>query len=419
MISHLICLWISLSIVPTFAPRAMAQASNQPENRWGDLPAVKPVAPEYPSFVSGPFVKKQKPIFSPSKMFDATFNPTAFVAKDTDGRDKVFMVLRGEKNIPDPRWKRRSLPYLAVSEDGVHFKLVSDQPMFLPEEDFNKLGGIEDPKYVNLKQQPFIDTDGKSFDGAILYVGYDGKTARIGVAYFNHNDLTYFRKAKNPIFPDADVLKNPIVPNSAWNKSPSTLQYPDPHTGKIRNVMFAGEGSLEHGGIHVMESDKPFGWHWPKPGISPLIKARLGKYDQNLVESAFAPVIAPLPKDLALQEGISHGIYLCLHGDSRPMGYQVGYRIVSMEDPTRLLYESSGPFLSPTLPWEINGQVGKVLFASGSVEFQNKRRIYYGGADSNIGVATAPASVHVAIKILDRATGIWNSGKILPQSKNN
>jgi predicted GH43/DUF377 family glycosyl hydrolase len=264
-------------------------------------------------------------------------------------------------------------------------------PIFLPEEHFNLAGGIEDPRYADLRLQPYIDpTDGKKFDGAILYTGYDGKTARVGVALFNHDHPYEFRKLKEPLFPDQDILRNPVVPGSAWNKSPAVLQYRDPVTKKVRNVIYIGEGNAEHGGIMAMESDSPLHWKWPEPGVKPVIKTRIGKYDQNLVESAFAPVIAPLPKDLAEKYGMSHGIYLCLHGDSPPKGYQVGYRIFSLKDPTGLpIYASDGPFLWPSAKWEIEGQVGKVVFASGGLAHDGKFYVSYGAADSRVGLAVA------------------------------
>jgi predicted GH43/DUF377 family glycosyl hydrolase len=257
------------------------------------------------------------------------------------------------------------------------------------------VGGIEDPRYVDLRRQPYVDPkDGKKFDGAIFYTGYDGKTARVCAALFNHDNLKEFRKT-GPLFPDADVIKNslsgPFAAAPAWNKSPAVIQYPDPKTGKIRNILYVGEGNAEHGGIMALEADSPLGWKWPTDK-GPVIKTRQQEYDQNLVEPAFQPIIAPLPKALAKKTGEKEGIYFSLHGDSPPKGYQVGFRIFSLNNPTgEPIYASNGPYLSPQEPYEIEGQVGKVVFASGSVEFKGRRYIYYGAADRVIGAISAPA----------------------------
>ena len=366
---------------------------NQPSSRHAGTPDVPHRDPELPGFVdpsSKGFVR-QGIAFGPGDKFQAAFNPTAFVAKDKDGKEKVFMVIRGEKEVPNAEWKRHSLPYLASSDDGVHFKMVQEDPLFQADSIYDKVGGIEDPRYADFRLQPVVMPDGKSYDGAIMYTAYDGKTARVAAALFNHDSLGEFRKV-GPIFKDADLLKNPLVPeNPAWNKSPAPLQFKDPKTGKIRNILYVGEGNQHHGGIMAIESDKPMSWTWPE-NQKPVIQTRPGFYDQNLVEPAFQPVIAPLPKDLAEKTGQTQGIYVSLHGDAPPQGYQVGYRIFALDNPTgKPIFESAGPFLWPQEKYEIEGQVGKVVFASGSVEFKGQRFIYYGAADKYIGVASAPA----------------------------
>ncbi|MGZ3713625.1 MAG: glycoside hydrolase family 130 protein, partial [Bdellovibrionota bacterium] len=333
-------------------------------------------------------------VFGPSKKFEAAFNPTAWTAKDpVSGKEKVFMLVRGEEELPNATWKRRSLPYLASSEDGVHFKLVQDSPVFTATEWYEKAGGVEDPRFFDLSLQPHIDPkDGKKFDGAVLYTAFDGKTARVAVAYFNRSNPLEYRKG-GLLFRPEDVKKNPIVAgNPEWNKSPAAIQYHDPKTGKIRNILYVGEGGKDgHGGIMAMEADTPFGWHWPEHK-KPVIQTENGLYIQNLVEPAFAPVIADLPPALAAKTGQKQGIYLTLHGDSPPNGYQVGYQIFSLKDPTGLpIYRSKSPFLSPRESYELEGQVDKVVFASGSVEFKGRRFIYYGGADKVVGAISAEA----------------------------
>jgi predicted GH43/DUF377 family glycosyl hydrolase len=364
---------------------------NQPESRHANYPVVHYPAPELPGFVSSAFVRHGF-LDGFGDEFYAVFNPTAWVAKGTDGKEKVFLVVRGEKELKDATWNRKSLPYLAVSEDGIHFKPVSKNPLFEATEWYEKAGGVEDPRYFDMRLQPYVDPkDGKSFDGAILYTAFDGDIARVAIAYFNHDAPTVYRKG-GLLFSPEEVKLNPLVPQKPeWNKSPSAMQFRDAKSGKIRNIIYVGEGNAHHGGIMAIEGQGPMQWKWPVHK-KPAIQGRMGHYDEGLVEPAFAPVIAPLPADLAKKTGEKNGIYMTLHGDSPPRGYQVGYRIFSLNDPAgKPIYESNGPFLWPELPEEKHGQVGNVVFASGSVEFQGRRFIYYGAADKRIGVASAPA----------------------------
>jgi hypothetical protein len=47
------------------------------------------------------------------------------------------------------------------------------------------------------------------------------------------------------------------------------------------------------------------------------------------------------------------------------------------------------PFLGPDTPQQTEGQVNRVVFAEGLVQFKGKWWLYFGQADSSLGVATA------------------------------
>jgi predicted GH43/DUF377 family glycosyl hydrolase len=56
-----------------------------------------------------------------------------------------------------------------------------------------------------------------------------------------------------------------------------------------------------------------------------------------------------------------------------------------------LLERSSQPFLKPELPWEQSGQYAAgTTFAEGLVYFKGQWFLYYGCADSLVGVALGP-----------------------------
>ena len=377
---------------------------NQAEFRHKGFSDIPFVAPEIPPFVKEPFTKLGI-AFAPSGKLTATFNPAAFVARDpVDGVKKVYLVIRGEEDRPNAEWKKHSLPYLASSTDGVHFKLVQEKPLFKATEPYELAGGIEDTRYMDLRKQPYVDGSGKTWDGAYMYTAYDGTTARVAARLFNHDNPTETFPL-GLLFPREDVEKNPLNPKfPGWNKSPSGIQVKDPVTGKIRNILYVGEGAATYGGIMALESDTPFGWKWPLHQ-KPVVKTRPGLYDQGLVEAAFQPIIADLPPDIVKKTGEKQGIVVSLHGDGPPKGYQVGFRIFSLKNPTGApIYASDGPYLTPDRDYEIKGQVSKVVFASGFVFFDQtvlvngvpvKKRmafLYYGTADKYVGVATAPAA---------------------------
>lgn len=79
--------------------------------------------------------------------------------------------------------------------------------------------------------------------------------------------------------------------------------------------------------------------------------------------------------------------------------YQAGVLLMDLQDPTQVLARGSMNILEPRETWELTGQVPNVVFPSGMVVEQTDRdgfaelhspvRVYYGAADTVVGLATA------------------------------
>jgi predicted GH43/DUF377 family glycosyl hydrolase len=117
-----------------------------------------------------------------------------------------------------------------------------------------------------------------------------------------------------------------------------------------------------------------------------LVQTRPGKFDSDLTECGPPAVLT------------DKGIVLLYNGknatDHRadpsipPGSYTVGEIIFDPADPTRVLSRSERPFLQPGLPHEITGQYkAGTTFAEGLVWFRDRWFLYYGTADSFVGLA--------------------------------
>ncbi|MDQ2844730.1 MAG: hypothetical protein M3Y72_27545, partial [Acidobacteriota bacterium] len=74
----------------------------------------------------------------------------------------------------------------------------------------------------------------------------------------------------------------------------------------------------------------------------------------------------------------------------RPGAYSVGEALFSASDPGKLLGRTERPLLTPIWPYERNGQyTAGTTFAEGLVAYQGQWLLYYGAADSVVGVARA------------------------------
>jgi predicted GH43/DUF377 family glycosyl hydrolase len=118
------------------------------------------------------------------------------------------------------------------------------------------------------------------------------------------------------------------------------------------------------------------------------MEIRHGKFDSDLTECGPPAVIT------------KKGIVLLYNGrnatntnsdPSLPKGmYSVGQAIFDINDPTKLIARSDSSFLRPTLPNEITGQYrAGTIFSEGLVFFKNKWFLYYGTADSFVGLAVS------------------------------
>lgn len=90
-----------------------------------------------------------------------------------------------------------------------------------------------------------------------------------------------------------------------------------------------------------------------------------------------------------------HGVHAtdATGGNQKRLCYSAGVMILSKEHPRTILYRSADPVLTPELPDEQNGVVENVVFPTGidcrvDIGMPDRFDIYYGMADSRIGVAS-------------------------------
>jgi hypothetical protein len=70
------------------------------------------------------------------------------------------------------------------------------------------------------------------------------------------------------------------------------------------------------------------------------------------------------------------------------MTYYVSAALLDLNDPSKVIARRKVPILEPETPYELFGQVNNVVFPCGAAIIGEDLFVYYGGADSVIGVAT-------------------------------
>ena len=302
-----------------------------------------------------------------------TCHPAAIVRDN-----KIYVLYRAEDDTGTMQiGEHTSRLGLATSTDGIHFTRESE-PVFYPANDAQKSrewpGGVEDPRIV--------ETEGRTY--VLTYTQWNRITYSIGIA--TSPDLHHWTKY-GPAFLGAahgkyDTLK--------YKSGGIVTHLKDGHlvAASIEGKywMYWGEGA-----IHLATS--PDLIHWmPVEDASgnptEVLTKRPGHFDSGFPETGPPPVLTSAGI-VVLYNGKNDPA----HGDPAlgPNAYAAGEALFSATDPAHLIARTQNPVLKPERPYEKTGQYkAGTTFAEGLVRFQNKWFLYYGCADSAVGVVTAP-----------------------------
>jgi beta-1,2-mannosidase len=280
-----------------------------------------------------------------------TFNPSV-VKKD----GKYVMLYRAQD-----RHGTSSLGY-ATSDDGIHFDR-RPEPVMVAEAPYEKGGGVEDPRLQIIGNTYYLTYTGyNNVDG----VAADKKDAQLCLA--TSTDLLQWKR------------QGVIIPgykgkwNVKWTKSGAIV--PEKINGKYW-MYYLADAKGKDSQMGVAHSEDLL--HWTEALDHPVLSSRAGSFDSQVVEPGPPPIITP------------QGIFLIYNGADDKLVYSTGWVLFDKKDPTKVLARSDVPVFVPEKEWEKVGQVPNVVFVEGIVRDQNRWLFYYGGADKNVGVATAPA----------------------------
>ena len=294
----------------------------------------------------GPWTRATSdPILSPqSNSWESagTFNPAVVFHSN-----KFVMLYRAQDSFGTSR-----LGY-AESTDGLHFKRRPDS-ILSPEADYEKDGGVEDPRL-----QKFGDTY------YLTYTGYNKKDAQLCLA--TSRDLIHWDR-KGVILPAYEGNWN-----KGWTKSGAIV--PEKITGKYW-MYWLGTAADKTDQMGLSYSTDLI--HWTEATETPVLPRRPGKFDSRVVEPGPPPTLT------------KQGIVLIYNGADDNLVYRTGVAVFDRRDPRKLLYRSEKPIFFPENEWEKVGQVPNVVFVEGMVQEKNRFLFYYGAADKFIGVAEAP-----------------------------
>jgi predicted GH43/DUF377 family glycosyl hydrolase len=294
----------------------------------------------------------------------AVFNPAVLYE---DGRVHLAFRAMSEDNT--------SVIGFASSANGFKFDEQLSAPVNVPREEFEaKLvpggnSGCEDPRLTRIDNTIYM-----------LYTAFNGRSdPRVALTHISLDDFIKRRW----------VWSRPILISPPNLSDKDAAIFPKKIKGKyailhrlgtsiwldfVDDLTFAGDKWL---GGHIFMSPKDEMPDTDKLGISgPPIETKYGW--------------------LLLYHAVSR--------KTQPMTYYVSAALLDLNDPSKVIARRRVPILEPETPYELFGQVNNVVFPCGAAIIGQDLFVYYGGADSVIGVAT--------MKIEDLLNSLLSWGEI-------
>jgi predicted GH43/DUF377 family glycosyl hydrolase len=243
--------------------------------------------------------------------------------------------------------------HVARSTDGLSDWRFDPEPLLRSDEDRypEEIWGCEDPRLTWLPERE---------EWAIVYTAYSRRGPLVSLA-MSRDFRTVHRLG--PAMPpeDKDAALFPRRFDGRW----AMIHRPSPLRG----------------GAHMWISYSPDLRHWGDHKL--MLEARDGAWWD-------AGKIGLGPPPIETAEGwlvMYHGV----HSTSDGPIYRVGLALLDLEDPSSVLHQTDEWVFGPAAPYEITGDVGRVVFPNGWVHDvpNDQLFLYYGAADSVVGVATA------------------------------
>jgi len=363
-------------------------------NRFFDLVTAMPKTFMPPIFKRHP----ANPIITPGLYpwrLAAVFNPAAIVHNS-----RVHLFERAAGGLR---------PFICsigalVSDDGVHFTHVADQPVLTPAMCGSQHGSVQDPRVVKID-----DTFYMTF--AYRPYAWSSHPTGVGVPESHETDFPNVQRAA----PDAgnsanvtggrpDNLTRSGIATSAdllhWSfhsfVSPANI---DDRNGILFPEKIGGRFAILRRPLHYVGPK----YNTPGPSIwlsfssdlqtwsDPTLLARPEfPWEDNRIGGSTPPIKTPQGWLLLYHavQSLTTSPYL---PRQNAVIYRLGAMLLDLQDPTRILARSSMPIMQPETYYEKTGlYIPNVIFPTGAVIFDSVVHMYYGCCDTSIALATCP-----------------------------
>jgi beta-1,4-mannooligosaccharide/beta-1,4-mannosyl-N-acetylglucosamine phosphorylase len=303
-------------------------------------------------YSKNPIISPRDIISSHPEMIDisSVFNPGGI-----QFGNKILLLLRVQNR------GRETLTVKATSDDGVHFT-IDDQPI--------KFSGMD------------------KLDETVFHI-YDPRITKIENTYFIMAAMDVVGKCLLGLFKTEDFSSLEFLGTTGQEDNRNGVLFPEKINGKYASFDRPNKSLVENGvttgnAIWYSESDDLIKWESKEM----VMEGRLHHWDEY---------IGAGPPPVKTQKGwlmVYHGI--AMH--YQPI-YQAGVVLLDLDEPWKVISRGRYNVLEPREMWEMVGQVPNVVFPTGLIvdsvddsgftNLSSEIKLYYGAADTHIGLATS------------------------------
>jgi predicted GH43/DUF377 family glycosyl hydrolase len=277
---------------------------------------------------------------------------------------------------------------LLESADGIHFRHVSDKPVFTPEMAGSEHGSVQDPRVVKIGETHYMTYAFRPYAWCCNPTGLgvpesqqpeipgvrfapEENQTRSGIAV--SRDLVHWEHlcwATRPELDDRDVILFPEKIGGRYALLRRPLSFVGTDTGHGADLP----------AIRISFSDDLRTWTPPE-----VVAVPEQPWEGNRIGGAAPPIRTP-EGWLVLYHEVED-----LYPPTRRVCYRVGAMLLDLADPRKVLARTRRVIMEPDAYYERFGLlIPNVVFPTGNVVKDGLLWIYYGVCDTAIGLATVP-----------------------------
>lgn len=323
-----------------------------------------------------------EPILTPRKEIEweakATYNPS--VIYDEGIFKMLYRTYPSKLELMGPRLKRPGFYFknqtsyigYAESKDGIHFER-RDTPLISPDTDYDGFG-CEDPRVTKIGDTFYITYT--AIDSPIHSWDKTQKGVR------KANDRIALATTQDFISIKKHGIIGPPIASKASAFFPEMLS-----NGKFGLLMTISADSVNsHIGVRYYDS------------IEEIMKQTNESWSEFLKVSQNTAVLKTQwwlhrgPELGSVPLKTDRGWLIIFSNESMSDSWTVGAALLDLNTPDKLIARTPGYILQPVTDYEREGLVPNVTFPEGAVVVEDELYVYYGAADTVIGLAKCKLS---------------------------